>query len=82
MASWDRLTLAPASCDQTRNPVRRCAIWVVDSRLFDRFILLVILVNCVFLALVDPTQPKGRQDVRACVCVPVCACLCVRAVCA
>jgi hypothetical protein len=35
--------------------VRRAAEQVVSAPAFDQFIMLCILVNCVFLALTDPT---------------------------
>lgn len=37
------------------NPVRQLLLWIVQSRGFEVFIMLCILVNCVFLAMNDPT---------------------------
>ncbi len=31
------------------------------SRFFDPFILIVVILNCVFLALIDPTKPEKEQ---------------------
>ncbi len=31
------------------------------SRFFDPFILAVVILNCVFLALFDPTKPENEQ---------------------
>ncbi|KNC46856.1 egg laying defective protein 19 [Thecamonas trahens ATCC 50062] len=46
---------------ELESPIRRMAIALVDSPWFDRFILLAIVVNCVFLALWNPFDPPNSQ---------------------
>jgi hypothetical protein len=45
-----------------RNSFRKALISITDSALFDYFILLVILVNCVFLALNDPFDKNPNSS--------------------
>ncbi len=32
------------------------------SQFFDPFILLIVILNCIFLALIDPTKPDDEQQ--------------------
>lgn len=41
------------------HPVRRFAIDAIEWVWFDRIVLLLIVINCVFLAITDPTCPDG-----------------------
>ena len=41
------------------HPVRRFAIQAIEWKWFDRIVLLLIVTNCVFLAITDPTCPDG-----------------------
>ena len=41
------------------HPIRRWAIQAIEWKWFDRIVLFLIVTNCVFLAITDPTCPEG-----------------------
>ena len=45
-------------CLTPTNPLRRGLIQIVHNKWFDRFILLTIMANCIFLAINDPICSK------------------------
>ena len=47
------------------NPIRKGAVMVVKNRNFDRAVLLLIVINCVFLAM-DSKAPDFRESQRGC----------------
>ena len=51
-----------------RHPLRRFAIQAIEWKWFDRIVLLLIVTNCVFLAITDPTcvlTPPPIPSVRS-----------------
>eukprot|EP00761_Pharyngomonas_kirbyi_P014924 gb/GECH01014955.1/.p1 GENE.gb/GECH01014955.1/~~gb/GECH01014955.1/.p1 ORF type:complete len:1446 (+),score=208.71 gb/GECH01014955.1/:1-4338(+) len=44
------------------NPIRKLCILLIETTMFDRLILFLILLNCVFLALYDPVNPDSQRN--------------------
>ena len=49
-------------CLKPRNPLRRFCMRIVHHHLFNKFIILTICANCVFLAISDPICGKLTRE--------------------